>query len=393
MQSDFSRVQKQKVLLVGMFDSIHFARWISQFKGGDIQFLIYPSSKFRKMHPLLEEVLSFNDLCTIEIPFLDRFVPKSLLGYLDFMLFCVPALLFRKLNFRAKLLSRALKKNDFSFVHLLEFQHAGYLYLDAEISSKLDKDYKLIATNWGSDIFFFQDDLSHRNRIQRLLQLADLYSAECERDYKLAKDMGFVGEFLPCIPNAGGFKENLFILPPPSERNLIICKAYGGLFGRGDLLIEVLEEFLVDFPDTPVFLYSVTDDLLGNVSNLASKYPSVQFSDQNHKLAHPALLEKFRSAQIYIGLSRSDGISTSFLEALSSGAYPIQSNTSCAQEWVKKGAVASIVPLKKNEILQELKCTYNNFQKLAASQRENISVAKKYLNYEVIARIGKDFYS
>ena len=167
MQRDFAEVQKKKVLLVGMFDSIHFARWIAQFKGGNIQFSIYPSSKFRKIHPLLEEVLRFHDLCTIEVNFLNRFVPKALLGYLDFILFYASALVFRKINLRARLLSRSLSNSDFSFVHLLEFQHAGYLYLDAEISSKPEKDYKLIATNWGSDIFFFQDDVSHRTRIHR----------------------------------------------------------------------------------------------------------------------------------------------------------------------------------------------------------------------------------
>jgi hypothetical protein len=393
MQRDFAGVQKKKVLLVGMFDSIHFARWIAQFKGGNIQFSIYPSRKFRKIHPLLKEVLSFDDLCTIEINFLNRFVPKKFFGYLDFILFVASSVLSRKLNLRAKLLSRSLKKSDFSFVHLLEFQHAGYLYLDAKHSPQLEKSYKLIATNWGSDIYFFQDDVSHKSRIQSLLQQADLYSAECERDYKLARDMGYEGEFLPCIPNAGGYKENQFILPLPSERDLIICKAYGGQFGRGDLLIEVLEEFLIDFPNAPVFLYSVTVYLVDDVSKLASKFPNVRFSDQNHKLAHPALLEKFRSAQIYIGLSRSDGISTSFLEALNSGAYPIQSNTSCAQEWVRKGAVASIVSLQKREILHELKGAYNNFQKLTVAQRENLFVARKYLNYEEIARVGRDFYS
>lgn len=393
MQRDNAGVQKKKILLVGMFDSIHFARWIAQFKGGDIQFLIYPSSKFRKIHPLLKEILSFKDLCIIEISFFDRFVPKAFLGYLDFILFIAPSFIVQKLNLRARLLSRSLKKLDVSFVHLLEFQHAGYLYLEAKQSSQREKSYKLIVTNWGSDVFFFQDDVWHKSQIQRLLQQADLYSAECERDYKLARDMGYAGEFLPCIPNAGGFRESKVMLPLPSERDLIICKAYGGQFGRGDLLIEVLEEFLIDFPNTAVFLYSVTDDLLDKVSNLCSKFSNIEFSDQNHKLTHPALMEKFRIAQIYIGLSRSDGISTSFLEALNSGAYPIQSNTSCAQEWVKKGAVASIVSLQKNEILQELKGTYNNFQKLVLAQKENLFVAHKYLNYEDIARIGRDFYS
>jgi hypothetical protein len=54
------------------------------------------------------------------------------------------------------------------------------------------------------------------------------------------------------------------------------------------------------------------------------------------------MYENFANSRIYIGASRSDGISTSFLEALVLGAYPIQTNTSCGNEWVEKGFHAQL---------------------------------------------------
>jgi glycosyltransferase involved in cell wall biosynthesis len=173
----------------------------------------------------------------------------------------------------------------------------------------------------------------------------------------------------------------------------IVCKAYGGQFGRGDLLLLVLEEFLTLAPNIPVFLYSVTEDLLESVNVLVAKYPNVKFSEQRHKLSHNELLRIFRSARIYIGLSRSDGISTSFLEALTAGTYPIQSDTSCAQEWVTKGATASIVRLDKEEILRELRASYFNLDKLSLAQAKNLIVSDEYLDYDQIAEVGRTFYS
>ena len=54
-------------------------------------------------------------------------------------------------------------------------------------------------------------------------------------------------------------------------------------------------------------------------------------------LAHNEVQDLFASSLIYVGLSKSDGISASMIEAMASGAVPIQSNTSCCEEWLKDG--------------------------------------------------------
>jgi glycosyltransferase involved in cell wall biosynthesis len=60
-------------------------------------------------------------------------------------------------------------------------------------------------------------------------------------------------------------------------------------------------------------------------------------------LAHQEVLGIFAKSRIYIGLSMSDGISTSLLEAMSMGAFPIQTNTSCADEWVVDGMTGILI--------------------------------------------------
>jgi glycosyltransferase involved in cell wall biosynthesis len=49
------------------------------------------------------------------------------------------------------------------------------------------------------------------------------------------------------------------------------------------------------------------------------------------------------NARVSMGVGISDGISTSFLEALVMGSFPIQSCTACADEWVEDGVSGFIV--------------------------------------------------
>jgi glycosyltransferase involved in cell wall biosynthesis len=48
-------------------------------------------------------------------------------------------------------------------------------------------------------------------------------------------------------------------------------------------------------------------------------------------------------ARVLIGLSISDGLPTTVLEAMALGVFPIQSSTSCVKEWVENGKTALVV--------------------------------------------------
>jgi glycosyltransferase involved in cell wall biosynthesis len=69
--------------------------------------------------------------------------------------------------------------------------------------------------------------------------------------------------------------------------------------------------------------------------------------------SHEEMLRWYGRARVYIGLSISDAISTSMLEAVVMGAFPIQSNTSCANEWISHGSGGFIVPAEDPEIISK----------------------------------------
>jgi glycosyltransferase involved in cell wall biosynthesis len=67
--------------------------------------------------------------------------------------------------------------------------------------------------------------------------------------------------------------------------------------------------------------------------------------------SHDDMLRLYGRARAYIGLSISDAISTSLLEAIVMGAFPIQSCTACADEWIVDGKTGLIVPPEDPEVV------------------------------------------
>jgi hypothetical protein len=100
----------------------------------------------------------------------------------------------------------------------------------------------------------------------------------------------------------------------------------------------------------------------------------------------------FSQARVYIGCSKSDAISTSFLESLVYGAYPIQTNTSCADEWINKGAIATLVGLEVAEIIKALELVLIDDELVNYAQIKNSEIAKKYLDESFIKVAAKQFY-
>jgi len=240
--------------------------------------------------------------------------------------FALPLWILDKLasNFvRGSPLKAAIKSFQPRVVHPLELQNAGDVTLRAMSTGK-PKGLKLLVTNWGSDIFWFQRFPEHKTKLQGLLQLADAYSAECERDVVLARNLGFTGQSIPVIPSAGGFSEAGFeiLLLAPSERKTNALKGYHGWMGRAKVALEAVREMSKELQDCKIIVYSANQSVL-KLTKQVSKQTGLEITAFGKgAMSHKQVLEMFARSKIYVGLSESDGISTSMLEAMAMGAIP-----------------------------------------------------------------------
>ena len=275
---------REKIVIVCMFDSIHSARWLGQFRDQKIDFLLFPSSPHRRVHPELERLLCGSGAANFRLVPIARY-------------FALPLWLLDKFAnnfFRGSLLKQAIGNFRPSVVHSLELQNAGYVTLRA-LSAGKPKGLKLLVTNWGSDIFWFQRFPKHKAQLKKLLQLADFYSAECERDILLARNLGFTGQAMQVIPNAGGFPEADFAIARlhPSERKTIALKGYHGWVGRAKVSLEAVREMSEELGDYEIVVYSANRSVV-KLAKQVSKQTGLEIQVFGKgAMSHKQVLELF----------------------------------------------------------------------------------------------------
>jgi glycosyltransferase involved in cell wall biosynthesis len=373
------------ILIIGMVDSIHTFHWIERIADGPFKVDLLPSRKYRKVHPELRKLMGSKP----NVRLLNESSISLLSPYWDFLSTLVLRIFGKN---RSEILKKVIKSRKYDFIHALEIQHAGYMLL--EVVKEIQGNSQSIVTNWGSDIYYFSQFPVHEEKIRRLLRHTDRYSAECSRDYDLAREFGFRGKCMKIIPNSYTFTSPMKNSWRTSSRTQIIGKCYGGQFGLGEIVVECVVEILEKNPKVQIFLYSVTQDLEERVKKLLKRFPGrVRYASVRDPLSHELLLEEFANSRVYIGASRSDGISTSFLEAMSQGTYPIQTNTSCASEWILKGCMGSVVGPSKAEILDALIISIEDDALVDRAQIQNPKVLEINTKPEHINDIARSFYT
>jgi glycosyltransferase involved in cell wall biosynthesis len=355
-------MSRKRVVLVCMVDSIHVARWIAQFEPSEVEFTLFPSTPNRRVHAMIKDMMSKNGNIKI-VPFGGKLsIPLwgMDLVFSDYV--------------RGWLLRGILKRIKPDFVHALELQHGGYITSRALEDASVKTPF--IATNYGSDIYWFQQFPKHLAKIRRLLARADRYSAECNRDVELAKKYGFSGEVMPVFPNAGGFTGEQLnrVLIPTSQRKVIAIKGYEGWVGRASVAVEALYALTKELADYKIIFYSCNAKTIRLVKRLKRKTGlNIEWHGKG-ELSHTQMLDLFASARIYIGVSLSDGISTSLLEAMAMGAFPLQTSTACVDDWFTSGESGLALHFPVSELLvKALKNVANaeNLLEIAAVKNAN----------------------
>lgn len=336
-----------KILLVAMSDSIHTARWVGQIVGMGWDVRIFPSMGHGIVHPDLACIPVYHTLKAtnkcLDLKLQLQQWNLFLAGRTFVGMKLLPAVWPRQ---RLQQLKRVISDFQPDIVHSLEFQAAGYLTVEAK--REMGQNFPpWIATNWGSDILYFRQFPEHERRIRDVLEQCDYYSCECQRDVCLAKGLGLKGKVLPVFPNTGGFDLELLSRirqpGPVSQRRFIMLKGYQHWAGRALIGLAALERCVELLNDYELVIHSASPQTKAAIP-LFKKRTGLKVTMLPQKSPHAMILKMYGLARLSIGLSLSDGISTSFLEALAMGSFPIQSWTACADEWGENGTTCLLVP-------------------------------------------------
>lgn len=335
-----------KILLVGMVDSIHTAKWLKQLQVNGCRLSVFPAYEDKAVHKdIPARVRRLGNFKTFPLmDYIIRSVQKKI-----------------NPNYYPKRLARIIRRIRPDVVHSLETQGAGYLVAEARKSFRGKGRFpKWWHSNWGSDIFLFGRLKDHQERIRQVMVACDYYSCEGQRDVELAVKFGFRGTVMPVYPNMGGMKADVLErlrkeTVAPSQRKVIMLKGYQGWAGRALTGIRALERCADVLGGYTIIIYCNTDSIDVKIAaELLSQTAGIEVIRLPVNTPNEEILTYHGRARISIGLSISDAISTSLLEAMAMGSFPIQSGTSCASDWITDGVSGFIVPPEDPEIIEQV---------------------------------------
>jgi glycosyltransferase involved in cell wall biosynthesis len=400
-----------RILFVAFSDSIHTVRWINQINNIGWALHLFPAEISPSVHPdfrhvIVHHVNTNNDDLSVDHGNSDlgsvlkhknafkQKLKRSSLFQLSLMKKIISihsSIKYkwwwqRELRRRVMRLTELVKELRPDIVHSLEIQHAGYL--TQIVKKNMQQNFPpWIATNWGADIHYFGNLPEHAAKIRAVLGACDYYSCETQRDVQLAHDFGFKGRILPVLPNTGGFDfgktEPLRRPGPTSDRRVILLKGpqgwvYRGLVGLRALALcaDVLKEYTI-----AIYLASpeVAEAAMALSRETGIRVEIIPYC------SHEEILGWHGIARISIGLAMSDGISTSFLEAIVMGSFPIQSNTGGAGDWIIDGEMGILVPPEDTEaIAKAIRRAMTDDELVNRAAVINEKMVRERLDYEHI---------
>jgi glycosyltransferase involved in cell wall biosynthesis len=383
--------RQRTILLVAISNSIHTARWIAQFSDQGWNIHLFPSIVGAPVHTDINDI-TVHYLLHRKRVLSPRAKTRPGVGLLERGINAVHRRILAGMfpHWRARQLAGVVRRLRPDIVHSLEIQAAGYLTLSAK--EFLNGHFPpWIVTNWGSDIFLFGRLQQHKERIRKVLETCDYYSCECKRDVELAKAFGFKKGFLPVIPNSGGFDlgslEKSRRQVATSDRRIIMLRGYQDWAGRALAGLRALERCADALQE-----YSAAADVV-MAAELFTAKTGVVTRILPVGISHDEILSFHAQARISIALSIGDAISTSLLEAMVMGSFPIQSCTACADEWLQQGVSGLIVPPEDPDIVERaIRTALSDDALVDRAAQINWQVAQTRLDGALLKQKAIDMY-
>ncbi len=376
-----------RILFIAMSDSIHVTRWMSQLSDQGWELYIFSSTNNIRIHSDFKNVTIYKNFYSYQKN-IDKSVKiKGIPVILDIFVKWGNLVLTKVIpDFNRIRLNYLIARLKPDIIHSMEFQAAGYLTLD--VKKKYSSKFPVwIATNWGSDIYLFRHDPDHLIKIKDILKNCDFYLSECRRDVSLAKELGLKGKDLPLLPAAGGFDFEYFSqikrTLPPSTRRIILLKGYQGWAGRAQIGLDALKLCSDQLKGYSIAVYLASPEVIPKIEEF-TKDTGIPVNIIPYR-SHEELMRYFGKARIHIGLSISDGIPNTLMEAMILGAFPIQSDTSCANELIENGKSGIIVPPENIDVIADaIKIAINNDDLINKAADLNYLIAREKLDNEII---------
>ena len=367
----------KKLILIGMIESPHFRKWLKATISTELfrRVIIIPSDY--PVNKLNTKSLGLKGKQKTKLTIINLPISKKLNNFT----FQILDVIFG-LNWRALVLLILITVFRPSIVHFHELQHGGYIYNSKFFKFSKKGKYKVICSSWGSDLILYGRLASHEIPLRHLLSKTDVLTAEREIEIEIARKLNYTNKFLaPIYITVGAKIESKMLSSKPSDRKMILIKGYQDNHGRALNALAALSMIEAHLFGYKIRVFSASTPVQLQVDYLKSN--SSLDIEVVKRTSNIEIKKYFNKSRIYIGLAISDGLSTSMVEAMEHGAFPIQSANSAAGVFIKNGSSGFIVdPWNIAEVASCIKRAVEDNKMVDSAAIENLNVLEKKYSYE-----------
>jgi glycosyltransferase involved in cell wall biosynthesis len=268
--------------------------------------------------------------------------------------------------------------------------HSFALYVSCTPILKVMENHKHIPwiySSWGSDLFYFQNEPNFLRDIKSVLPRVNYMFSDCQRDYYIAKEYGFQGDFLGVFPGGGGFHLNELnpYLIPFEDRDIVLIKGFQGRSGRVIEVLKAIKEVVFALTNYRIFVFGADSSVFQFAEEI--KLSEEQNVTIKGRLPHEEVLRLMGKSILYIGNSNSDGLPNTLLESICMGAFPIQSNPGGVTEEIiennKNGLLINDC-MDVSEIKSQILTALRNPEMVRTGIQYNLKAIKPTLEFDLI---------
>ncbi len=202
---------------------------------------------------------------------------------------------------------------------------------------------------------------------------------------------------MPTLPVAGGIDLATWPKSPsrlaPSERRTVVVKGYDQFVGLAPIALSAIEVLAPALEGYRIVFYSTSRRMRRFVRLSALRTGLDIRAIPKHALSHSEMMQLFEESRVYIGLSSGDGMPASMLEAMHAGCFPIQTASSCADEWVESGSSAILIDEPTiNAVASALARALEDDLLVDSAEVENQRIIATRLNQASIQPLIRSYY-
>jgi glycosyltransferase involved in cell wall biosynthesis len=286
-----------------------------------------------------------------------------------------------------------------------ELVHAMRLPFEGIMAARADPPAPLLISIWGNDLTLFAAKFPWtRRESQRALWRADALHCDCQRDLKLAGQIGFdLQKPSIVLPGGGGIQTDVF---GEHSRDPLAMRRRFNIPEHAPLVCN----------PRGFRAYVRNEAFFRAIALTAEKRPEIVFAAvamQGHPIAEcwvsslriqqnvrllPALsryemAELLRSSDIMVSPSEHDGTPNTLLESMAAGAFPIAGDIESVREWITDGFNGRLpLPTDPRQLSEAILAAISNAEWRHSAAAINRHLIEERAEYTSCMKKAEEFY-